>query len=255
MPTRVFEGSQARCTWTGTTWTEGEIVAISSDITDRVLDLTFERNVAEMLQDLDKTRASSQWLKQFLEEAVSHDVVPWQVGEAIAETVLKKEHQVIFPWNTKRDERNPRSSLPGADLVGISVEPGGHRLVFGEVKSSSDKSSPPSVVTGKNGMNQQLERLAGDDKLRLSLIKWLFAHVHDQETCSSLKEAFAAFVETRGASVRLVGMLVRDTDPSEDDVNARGRSLGEKVTAPGSVELHAMYIPRPMAEWIKWVAA
>lgn len=255
MPTTVFAESQASCTWTGRAWTEDEIVAMSSDITERALDLAFESDVAEKLQDLALTGASAEWLTEFLEDAVSREVLPWQVGEAIAEAVLENDHDVIFPWNTRRDERTPRSSLPGADLVGISVEPEGRRFVFGEVKSSSDENSPPRVVTGKSGMDRQLERLIDNDKLRFALIKWLFARVRDQEAGTSFDEALAAFVTTSGASVRLVGVLVRDTSPSEDDVSARGRALGERVPAPGSIELHAMYMPRPMGEWIEWVAA
>ncbi len=229
-------------------------MAMSSDITERALDLAFESDVAEKLQDLALTGASAEWLTEFLEDAVAHEVLPWQVGEAIAETILEKDHEVIFPWNTRRDERNPRSSLPGADLVGISVQPEGCQFMFGEVKSSSDEKAPPSVVAGKSGMTQQLERLINDATLRFALIKWLFARV-SEETGSSFDEALAAFVSTRGASVRLVGVLVRDTSPSEGDVSTRGRALGGKVSAPGSVELHAMYMPRPMAEWTEWVAA
>lgn len=230
-------------------------MAMSSDITERALDLAFESRIAERLQDLASTGASAEWLTGFLEDAVSHEVLPWQVGEAIAEAVLEKDHDVILPWNTRRDERNPRASLPGADIVGISVEPEGCRFVFGEVKSSSDTSSPPAVLTGKSGMIQQLERLIDDEKLRFSLIKWLLARVSDEETAASFDEALSAFVLSTGAAVRLVGMLVRRSSPSEDDVSARGRALGERVSAPGSVELHALYMPRPMAEWTEWVAA
>ncbi len=254
MPTTVFTGSQATCTWTGNTWTEDEIVAMSADITERALDLAFEDDVAGRLQDLATTGASAEWLTEFLDEAVSDEIVPWQVGEAIAEAVLEDYHGVVFPWNTRRDERNPRASLPGADLVGISVEPQGCRLVFGEVKSSSDASSPPGVVTGKSGMDQQLERLIEDNRLHFSLIKWLVARVDDEETGASFDEALAAFVQTHGSAVRLVGVLVRDTSPRESDVSARGRALGERVTEPGSVELRAMYVPKPMDRWIEWVA-
>ncbi len=254
MPTEVFAGSRANSTWTGTIWTEDEMMVMSSDITERSLDLAFESDVAEKLRDLAMTGAETQWLTEFLEGAVSHEVLPWQVGEAIAEVILEKDYQIIFPSNARRDERNPRASLAGADLVGISVRPGGCQLVFGEVKSSSDAKSPPSVVTGKSGMNQQLERLISDDTLRFALIKWLYARICE-ETSSSFDEALAAFVSTSGTSVRLVGVLVRDTSPNEADVSNRDRTLGAKVSTPGSVEFHAMYMPRPMAEWVEWVAA
>lgn len=155
---------------------------MSADVTERALDLAYEHDVAGRLRDLASTGASAEWLTGFLEDAVSHEVVPWQVGEAIAEVILEKDHSVTFPWNTRRDERNPRASLQGADLVGISNEPLGNRLVFGEVKSSSDVTSPPGVVSGKSGMDRQLERLIDDAKLHFALIKWLVARTEGEET-------------------------------------------------------------------------
>lgn len=255
MPTTVFTGSLATCTWTGTVWTEEEVVAISADITERAHDLAFESEITSKLQDLSSTGASAEWLASFLEDAVSRELRPWQVGEAIAEAILEGSQDVVLPWNNRRDERNPRASLPGADLVGLSDERPGARFVFGEVKSSSDTRSPPSVLTGKSGMDQQLERLIDDRQLRLTLIKWLAARVGNEWTGALFDKALAAFVESCGSSVRLVGVLVRDTSPSAGDVSRRGRALGKTVSAPGSVELHALYMPRPMAQWIEWVAA
>ncbi len=230
------------------------MVAMSADITERARDVTFENNVANRLHDLASTGASTEWLAEFLDEAVSNEILPWQVGEAIAESVLEGSQGVNFPWNVRRDERNPRASLQGADIVGISDEPQGCRLVFGEVKSSSDKNSPPTVVTGKSGLDRQLERLVNDRKLKYALIKWLSARVGDAAE-TSFDEALTAFIESKGTSVRLIGVLVRDTPANEKDVSRRGRALGGQVPEPGSVELYAMYMPRPMAEWAGWVAA
>jgi len=235
-------------------WTEDEMVAMSADVKERALDLAYESEVASKLHDLASTGASAQWLAEFLQEAVSHEVLPWQVGEAIAEAVLEDSQGVTLPWNVRRDERNPRASLQGADIVGISDEPQGSRLVFGEVKSSSDQNSPPTVVTGKSGMDKQLERLIEDNKLKFALIKWLSARV-DDEAGISFNEALTAFIDSKGTSVRFIGVLVRDTPANKNDVSRRGRALGGQVPEPGSVELYAMYMPRPMAEWTGWVAA
>ena len=73
------------------------MVAMSDDVTERALDLPHESEVASKLHDLASTGASAQWLAEFLGEAVSHEVLPWQVGEAIAEAVLENSHSVIFP--------------------------------------------------------------------------------------------------------------------------------------------------------------
>ena len=46
--------------------------------------------------------------------------------------------RVDWPWNTVRNRRTPRASLPGADLVGFYRENDTVLLLFGEVKTSSD---------------------------------------------------------------------------------------------------------------------
>lgn len=255
MPTTVFIGRKSTCSWEGSKLTESELDDMSEEISERALDLVFEGSVASKLQDLASTGAASTWIQDFLENAVSHDVVPWQVGEAVAEAILEKSKGVVFPWNTKRDERNPRASLQGADLVGLSVESSGCRLLFGEVKSSGDEKSPPGVLHGKSGMTQQLERIITKKTLQLTLIKWLIARRIDGVVGDQLDDALACFVETGGASVRLVGVLVRDTEADEDDVSARGIKLGSKVVSPGSVELVVLYLPWKMEYWPDWVAA
>ena len=69
----------------------------------------------------------------------------WEVGEALAECLLRDEQgrTYCWPWNSVRDRRAPRSSLPGADLVGFYREDGCVFLLFGEVKTSSDVRTPP----------------------------------------------------------------------------------------------------------------
>lgn len=76
----------------------------------------------------------------------------WEIGEALAECLLEQERGVKFPWNSGRDKRTPKASLPGADLVGF-IESGDEAfLVLGEVKTSSDANNPPPVMNGKSGM-------------------------------------------------------------------------------------------------------
>ena len=254
MPTTVFQGIQATCTWEGKTMTTDDVATVRGEIVDRVLDLTHERSVIDNLR-LASAKVSGDWLNDFLEEAVSHEVESWQVGEAIAEVVLQNSHGVVFPWNNRRDERNPKASLPGADLVGVSEEPGGSRIVFGEVKSSAELKSPPGVVSGRDGLDQQLERLIDNQDLQFSLIKWLGARVGDDKTRAIFNKALASFVETNSASTRVIGVLVRDTEPDENDVSRRGRALGDRVVAPGSVELYVLYVPMPMDDWADWAAA
>ena len=59
----------------------------------------------------------------------SPEAEDWEVGEALAECALQHDsgREVHWPWNTVRDRRTPRASLPGTDLVGFwRAEHGNH---------------------------------------------------------------------------------------------------------------------------------
>ena len=64
----------------------------------------------------------------------------WEVGEALAECALERDsgREVHWPWNTVRDRRTPRASLPGTDLVGFCRQGATVLLLFGEVKTGED---------------------------------------------------------------------------------------------------------------------
>ncbi|MEW6218911.1 MAG: DEAD/DEAH box helicase [Thermodesulfobacteriota bacterium] len=74
----------------------------------------------------------------------------WEVGEALAECALQSDsgRELHWPWNTVRDRRTPRASLPGTDLVGFCRLDGSIWLAFGEVKTSSEATAPPNVMYG-----------------------------------------------------------------------------------------------------------
>lgn len=251
----VYEGDHNVCSWVGHQIDLEELNELAGEIRERALDLAFCTATAGHLRDLAQTGLAADWIADFLEDAESDAVLDWQVGEAFAEATLELQFEVSFPWNTRRDERVPKASLPGADLVGLSLTPAGAVLVFGEVKSSSDASSPPGVLVGKSGMVQQLERILDDRQTQLKLIQWLVARVEDGPQGDQLDEALGRFVNSEGAAVRLIGALIRDTAPDEADISRRGQQLGDRAVAPGTVELHVWYLPLEMPEWPGLVAA
>jgi len=241
--------------WSGHKLDANDLNTLSPEVRERAFDLAHRDAVRNELRDLASTGLASAWIEDFLEQSAAAAVLDWQVGEAIAEAILQEDLGVIFPWNSRRDERVPKASLPGADLVGLSTTADGAVLVFGEVKSSADHGCPPGVVAGKSGMIQQLERILGDPGVQLTLIQWLVARIPDGTLGDLFNEALGRFVNTQGAAVRLVGALIRDTTPNEADVSARGQLLGDKATEPGTVELLVWYLPVPMNEWPGLVAA
>ena len=175
----------------------------------------------------------------------------WEIGEALAECVLGDDssREVHWPWNLVRDRRTPRASLPGADLVGFHRRDDTVVLLFGEVKTSSDTNNPPGVMNGGSGMAWQLEQSATRLDIQLTLLKWLHARCVDPPFQELYEKAVTRYLRSEGKDLLLVGMLIRDTAPSELDLKARGKVLAGTLPAPTRIELVAWYLPVRIAEW------
>ena len=177
----------------------------------------------------------------------------WEIGEALAECLLEEERGVKFPWNSDRDKRTPKASLPGADLVGF-IENGEEAvLVLGEVKTSSDTNNPPQVMKGKSGMIHQLDNLAMDISAHNCLLKWLHPRCVNTDLWPLFQKAVSKYLESGGRAIKLIGMLMRDTAPNELDLKNRAKSLARNVSYPTEVELDAWYLPCPIADWVTLV--
>jgi len=183
------------------------------------------------------------------------DAVPtpkgWEIGEAFAECALRDDsnRRVLWPWNTVRDRRTPRASLPGADLVGFFCEEEQVVLLFGEVKTSSDANTPPSVMNGGGGMAWQLERSATCLDIQGALLRWLHARCRLQPYRDLYKKAVESYLASEGKDILLVGVLIRDTTPNELDLKARGNVLSARLTSPTRTALLAWYLPVPIVAW------
>lgn len=176
------------------------------------------------------------------------DLEPWKIGEALAECFLEDQFGLLFPWNTNRDARVAKASLPGADLVGFITVNNGVRFVFGEVKTSWDSNIPPAVVYGRSGMTFQLEKLRDDSNSREQLFKWLAYRAVGASWQSCFQEAAKAYLHN-DKDVCLYGVLVRDTIPALKDLESRGRQLGTGCPAEMTVYLSAYYLSVPIQEW------
>ena len=124
----------------------------------------------------------------------------WEIGEAFAECVLRddQDREVHWPWNTVRDRRTPRASLPGADLVGFCRDGANVFLLIGEVKTSSDARRPPSVMTGGGGMAWQLTRMAARIDVQLELLQWLHARCNSAFHRELFRKAAKRYVASGG---------------------------------------------------------
>lgn len=209
-------------------------------------------SVEELANDL-RALATTAMESATIEELVTADEgprEPWEVGEAMAECLLQDEVGARWPWNTMRDRRTPRASLPGADLVGFLDRGDGLRLLFGEVKTSWDETAPPGVMTGRSGMIQQLESLVQNDELHFTLLKWLHARCKRTENWDAFVEATGNYVKSRGRAFYLCGVLMRDTRPAEVDLRNRAVALAARVESPTSASLTAWYLPVKATDWL-----
>lgn len=140
----------------------------------------------------------------------------WEVGEALAECALRDDagREVHWPWNTVRDRRTPRASLPGADLVGFCCREERVLLLFGEVKTSSDGGAPPGVMRGGSGMAWQLEQSSKRLDIQHALLKWLHARCRSRHSRALYKEAVQRYLASEGQELVLVGILMRAPFPA-----------------------------------------
>jgi hypothetical protein len=175
----------------------------------------------------------------------------WEIGEALAECALEKDsgREVHWPWNTVRDRRTPRASLPGTDLVGFYREDDTVLLLFGEVKTSSDAGTPPNVMYGGSGMTWQLEESAKRLDIQRTLLQWLQARCLVEPHRELYEKAVSRYLESGGKELLIVGVLIRDIPPNEADLQSRGKALSKKLEAPTRIELIAWYLPVPIAQW------
>lgn len=208
-------------------------------------DSSFEKELNNLRMD----GMNTTYLGRLLSSIPSH--LPWEIGEALAECLLQDDsgREVIWPWNNRRDRKTPMASLPGADLVGFCGENGKTLFLFGQVKTSSDASTPPSVMNGKKGLRNQIKELAFCVDVQRSLLEWLHARCRRQPFRDLYEDARSLYLGSGGQETFLVGILIRDTAPDERDLKAAGISLSALTDIPARIELHGWYFPVPLQEW------
>ncbi len=239
-----YEGQDRQVSWQGVGMKDGDAFSsfMSNEVSARLYDEDGEAEFEMYLQDLADTGFARDSLEEILAAEISEEP-SWAVGEAVAEAHLSREYRIIWPWNTKRDKRHPNASLQGADLVGFIVEDGATRLLLGEVKSSTDIRTPPSVMSGRSGLIPQLDNLANNLSLVRQLLRWLLPRCKGTVYETSFKAAVRLFLGSENKALALFGVLIRDTQPNELDLRTRGRTMAEKLQYPTTCRLIAIYLP------------
>lgn len=231
----------------------------------------FRKRVAERLRASDATEFLRDYLQRMpdtgfslthLRVEVAQGKTPrdWEVGETFAECVLEDWHDCLFPWPTSRDRREEEGCLTGPDLPGYCLCPSKPaRFAFGEVKSSSQKVSPPAVVSGVDGkagketLVGQLCRLLTQPTRRQMLIAWLgFRDTRDPRTEVRFDRALRNYGDS--GDCLIIGCLVSgNRTANKGDLQDACRALDGNA-AERELWLFAFYLPFEKADWPSLVA-
>ncbi|RVU44717.1 hypothetical protein EA187_09240 [Lujinxingia sediminis] len=246
-----YSGAQGCTVWVGYVVEDKSAFRqfLAGPVHERGADAEFNNAWEKEIKALDSTGMSSTFLEDFLGASVEEK--SWEIGEALAETVLATdaERTVVWPWNEARDRKTPRASLPGADLVGFVEDHLGVKLILGEVKTSYDAKTPPSVMSGRTGMGWQLADTAASLTILKTLFKWLRARCLSDVLLVMYHQALKRFLTSDGKDLAIVGVLLRDTVPDERDIKGRATFLAGMLATPTQVELSAWYLPEKIVDW------
>lgn len=224
----------------GFSYSENELDAI---LTGKVKEIVFDtEGQKQVINILAETGFSKEEIEKKL-SVISRPPENWRVGEGIAECYLTTHRNCLFPWPDSRDERKEGSSLPGADLVGFQIETDDIvYFAYGEVKTSGENQCPPQVVTGRSGLQAQVEDLRDNETTKCTLMKYL-AHRHKGQSWEQLFQKAATNFLRCSRNIRVFGFLIRDTHPNQKDIEARVNNLAKIQYPETHIELLALYLP------------
>jgi hypothetical protein len=246
---KQYEGQDNQVYWCGVSIKDDDKfnLFLSQDVTARLYDTSRSVEFEAYLRGIANTGFAQDSLDAILAAEVPEER-DWAVSEAIAEAYLAYAHDITWPWNMKRDKRNPNASLPGADLIGFLKAGETVHLVLGEVKSSADRRSPPNVMNGRSGMIHQIDELANNLSRIVQLLKWLLPRCKNTEYEELFQKAVALLLDSGNKATSLFGVLVRDTHANELDLRGRGQSLSKLLQFPTRCHLIALYLPCSIAD-------
>jgi hypothetical protein len=225
----------------GIAFSEEEIETAVRDRLSAILaDAEGRRELEAVLEPLADTAFARDGLDRVLSSI--HALPAWRVGEALAEAYLADHRCCLFPWPGGRDLKNLASSPAGTDLVGLRDDGDSTRFAFGEVKTSSQRKSPPDVVVGRHGLVKQLEALCECGSVVDDLVRYLGYHAVGRPWLDRYQDAAKHWLADR-ASISLFGVLIRDVAIDERDISARVGKLATRRKQPTTVELIAIYLP------------
>lgn len=245
----VYSGVQGHVSYTAFESTGASACEdwLRSAVAERVYDKAIDDDFAGDVEVLATDGFETAGLQEYLDEptqAVSY----WDIGESIASLYLMERQGASHLCNPRRDLRSEQGSLPGADIVGYQVLPGGAVVfLFGEVKASGEAGSPPSVMASSgSGMVVQLTRLATKVAARRQLLRYLKARSDTTGARPLWEAAMKSLGEKKYA---LTGVLVRDSSPEVKDVEKAARDLQARVPKGQQLPLFVLHVGIKVDNW------
>ncbi|AIL32722.1 hypothetical protein [Basilea psittacipulmonis] len=212
--------------------------ALANDVKKIVFDVEETQEISNILQN-------TGFVKESIEKIFNPSLIStenWRIGESIAQCYLSNHRQCFFPWHSHRDERQTKSSLPGADLVGFQIIDNHTYFACVEVKTSSENQHPPRVMTGNSGLESQIKKIVENETSKSVLIKYLAYRCVNVNWEHLFKEAFQNFLENSN-NMRLFGFLIRDTKPNSKDIERSIENLAKYTSSNPYIEFLVLYLP------------
>jgi hypothetical protein len=215
---------------------------ISSEFPERIRYYSGIAGLENYLHNLRDTGFQTDGLEGELSQRISKS--DW--GEYFAYHQLENNFNIAIPWPSHWDKKKSTHSLPGADVIGLKYDNSSVTFVFGEVKTSEENQHPPQVVTKtSDGLITQIMKF-NDRKIICNLIQWLFYKSTGKAWESDFDTALKYYL-VHDHYFSSVGILVRDTEPTIDDLSC----VIERLTIRFKVTLYAFYLPVPLHECIR----
>jgi hypothetical protein len=242
---------------TGVAWTEAysagteSVPAVGYDLQDEdaqaltvpvrelLQDIKGAEEVRRSLEEVTRTAFRTERLEAIL--SATGTASEWRVGESLAEHHLVSQRSCVFPWPSGRDLKNPGTSGGGVDLIGFDTSGEKAALALGEVKTSRQQLWPPSALTGRHGLEKQLEGLRNDDDRKTWAVRYIAMHAAGKDWHGIFAEAMVRFLDDP-KDVRLFGTLVHVTGPNELDLKTRAKNLSDGCPPATKIQLTAMYV-------------
>ncbi|MBS0923571.1 hypothetical protein JK188_03650 [Providencia sp. JGM181] len=241
-PTLEYDVSLPSVTAHGLSYTNQQLDQILSGPVKMILqDATGQAELTDLLAGLVTTEFELGELTEVLAEECEFE--DWLIGEAIAEAFVAERGRCEYPWPTSRDLKNSNASPAGCDLTGLQLlddQELPYRFSFGEVKTSYDQNSPPSVMTS---LGNQLFGLRDNKSVKNELVKYLGRHALGKPWLSKYKSAATRYFRSGGTDIAVYGVLVRDTPPRDADIRGKARALAVNCPEATDIEFHAVHIP------------